>query len=325
MKFSTVFKTSSFISSVSKTISPLNSVYLQIDNISSTAPLVIICLFPDLSSTTTVIRRREKSKGISSTFVYIFSNSKRELSFSPSSWVFSMIDKSNRFFNPVWNQLFKKAWRNTLLFSFPCTSIWYSRTTLSKVIVPVLSVQRISIEPKFWIELRFLTIVFFLAIDTAPLARQVVTIIGNISGVSPTAIEMANSRACTQLPFVNPFTKNTIGTITIIKRISNHETELTPFSKLDSIFSSDTKVLDIEPRSVLSPVEITTPIAEPLITLLPIKAMLFNSVTASLSSSIIWAFFSTGSLSPVREDWLIKKSLHSIILKSAGIISPAAR
>jgi len=98
---------------------------------------------------------------------------------------------------------------------------------------------------------------------------------------------MANSRACTQLPFVNPFTKNTIGTITIIKRISNHETELTPFSKLDSIFSSDTKVLDIEPRSVLSPVEITTPIAEPLITLLPIKAMLFNSVTASLSSSII--------------------------------------
>ena len=37
--------------------------------------------------------------------------------------------------------------------------------------------------------------VFSFDIATAPLARHVVTIIGSISGVSPTAMEMANSAA----------------------------------------------------------------------------------------------------------------------------------
>ena len=173
--------------------------------------------------------------------------------------------------------------------------------------------------------MRFLTIVFFFDIATAPLAKHVVTIIGNISGVNPTAIEIAKSKACIQLPLVNPFIKNTIGTIIIIKRISNHETELTPFSKLDSIFFSETNSLDIPPSIVLSPVAITIPIAEPLITLLPIKTKLFNSVIAREISDTWLAFFSIGSLSPVKDDWLTKKSLDSIILKSAGIISPAAR
>ena len=55
--------------------------------------------------------------------------------------------------------------------------------------------QSTSIAPKFCIELRLFTTVFFLAICTAPLAKFVVTIIGNISGVNPTATDNANKNA----------------------------------------------------------------------------------------------------------------------------------
>ena len=59
----------------------------------------------------------------------------------------------------------------------------------SCVSVPVLSVQRMSIAPRFWIELSRLTMTFFFDIAMAPLERFTVTIIGSISGVSPTATE----------------------------------------------------------------------------------------------------------------------------------------
>ena len=72
--------------------------------------------------------------------------------------------------------------------------------------------------------------VFFFDICTAPLAKLVVTIIGSISGVNPTATDSANSTASSQSPFVKPLINNTIGTITNIKRISSFETDCTPFS-----------------------------------------------------------------------------------------------
>ena len=53
--------------------------------------------------------------------------------------------------------------------------------------------------------------VFFFDMDIAPLARQVVTIIGSISGVRPTATEMANRNASSQSPLVRPLMKNTTG------------------------------------------------------------------------------------------------------------------
>ena len=58
-----------FKESVKGCISPSNSAYEQTSRISSTAPLVIICRFPCLSSITTDILLRVKSKGISSTLV----------------------------------------------------------------------------------------------------------------------------------------------------------------------------------------------------------------------------------------------------------------
>lgn len=78
---------------------------------------------------------------------------------------------------------------------------------------------------------RFLTIVFFFDMDRAPLERLAVTIIGSISGVSPTATEMAKMKASNQSPFVNPLMKNTNGTMTSIKRMSSRLTLLIPLSK----------------------------------------------------------------------------------------------
>ena len=115
--------------------------------------------------------------------------------------------------------------------------------------------------------------VCFLLIETAPFARQVVTIIGSISGVSPTATEIPNRKASSQSPFVIPLIKNTNGTMTSINRIRTHETALTPLVKLVSTASP--AIADaIEPNRVRSPVQTTTAVALPEITLLPIKAIL---------------------------------------------------
>ena len=122
-------------------------------------------------------------------------------------------------------------------------------------------------------EFRFFTMVFFLLMATAPLARQVVTIIGSISGVRPTAMEMAKRNACSQSPLVTPLIKNTSGTITNIKRISTQDTEFTPLVKLVSTASPATAEA-MEPNNVLSPVQTMTAVALPEITLLPMKAML---------------------------------------------------
>ena len=108
---------------------------------------------------------------------------------------------------------------------------------------------------------------------TAPLARAVVTIVGSISGVRPTATEMANRKASSQLPFVKPLINSTTGTITSIKRISTQETEFTPFSKL--VWTGFTvKPWAIVPKNVSSPVPMTTQVAAPITTVLPIKARL---------------------------------------------------
>ena len=89
--------------------------------------------------------------------------------------------------------------------------------------VPVLSVQRTSIAPRFWIELSRLTITFFRDMPMAPRDRQTVTIIGSISGVMPTATAIAKKNASFQssrvLPLVSPLITKTNGTMTSMKRI----------------------------------------------------------------------------------------------------------
>ena len=134
----------------------------------------------------------------------------------------------------------------------------------------------------------------------APFVREEVTIMGSISGVSPTATETANSRACIQFPLVIPLMRNTAGTIISIKRISTQETSFTPFSNV--VFGGfSSRLFAIIPIMVSFPTATTSAFALPLITLLPIKARFSVSVRV-----FFWntgrPHFSTGSLSPVRAD-----------------------
>ena len=78
--------------------------------------------------------------------------------------------------------------------------------------------------------LRRLTITLRRAIAIAPFARFELTIIGSISGVSPTATASANSAASVQSPLLKPLINSTTGTIISIKRISSMLTLLTPRS-----------------------------------------------------------------------------------------------
>ena len=64
-----------------------------------------------------------------------------------------------------------------------------------------------------------------------PFAKLAVMIIGNISGVRPTPTLRAKTPASSQSPSVKPLAKNTIGTMTNINRMSNHETEFISRSK----------------------------------------------------------------------------------------------
>ena len=80
----------------------------------------------------------------------------------------------------------------------------------SCVSVPVLSVHKTSIAPRFWMALRRLTTTLARAMAVAPFARLTVTIIGSISGVSPTATATANSSASSQSCLVNPLGANVV-------------------------------------------------------------------------------------------------------------------
>ena len=103
--------------------------------------------------------------------------------------------------------------------------------------------------PKFWMEGSRLTMTFFLAMVSAPLARFTVTIIGSISGVSPTATERPNRRASSQLPLVMPTMRNTAQTMTTMKRIMSQVNERTPLSKLvSSRRSASRSEMDAEER-----------------------------------------------------------------------------
>ena len=82
--------------------------------------------------------------------------------------------------------------------------------------------------------------------------------------------------------------------------------------------------LFILPIKVSRPVFITMPLPWPLITLQPIKHILFISI-GSVESLSALIDFSTAALSPVKDDWLINRSLLSNKYKSAGITLPALK
>ena len=103
--------------------------------------------------------------------------------------------------------------------------------TRSIVNVPVLSVQRTSIAPKFWIEWSRLTITFLRDMAMAPFERHTETIIGSISGVKPTATAKAKKNDSLQ-GFVKLLMRNTSGDMIAISVIISHVNLSTPRSKL---------------------------------------------------------------------------------------------
>ena len=156
------------------------------------------------------------------------------------------------------------------------------------------------------------------------------TIIGSISGVSPTATETANSNDCSQLPLLIPLMRNTSGVITMRKRISIQLTLLMPLSKLVS-GRAPTMSFAIAPKLVASPVAATTATAVPLTTLVPMKQAVSRSRMFCDASAALVAFvggtacFSSGMASPVSIAWLTNRSFAASSRTSAGIMSPADR
>ena len=271
------------------------------------------------SLTTTESLRLEKSKGTSSTFVYLV-----ESSSNPCSDPRVITASSILLRNPVWKYAFKKACFKTLKSSFPITSRYFSRTILSSVNVPVLSVHKMFIAPKLWIESSFFTMVFFLDIRRAPFDKLVDKITGSRSGVIHIAIATAKVND-TIISCFQTFSKNTIGINTNMNFISNLLIFSIPF--WNAVLGLPVvKVCATFPKYVLSAVKTTTPFAEPLITFVPMKQIVSISERLSIScsdGSSVFSIFLIASDSPVRVDWPTYKSLDSIILMSAGIMSPA--
>mmetsp|Transcript_37512 Transcript_37512/g.87391 ORF Transcript_37512/g.87391 Transcript_37512/m.87391 type:complete len:373 (-) Transcript_37512:1648-2766(-) len=201
-------------------------------------------------------------------------------------------------------------------------SRWRLRMMRSWVRVPVLSVHSTSMAPRFWIAFRRLTITWTRDIARAPLARLTVTIIGSISGVSPTATANANNSASSQSCLLRPLIRNTSGTITPIRRSIRPTKRFTPCSKAVLSCCATTWSASA-PKKVRPPVRTITPVPKPLTTLAPMKQMLGMSNGSFTGSLQAWANFSAGMASPVRADWLMNRSLASISRRSAGTISPA--
>lgn len=176
-----------------------------------------------------------------------------------------------------------------------------------------------------------LTMTWWRERSTAPLPRQVVTSMGSISGVSPTATDSEKSSAETQSPFVAPETTNTTGSMASMRRMSRRLVDLMPASNEVSRLRP-ASVPVASPNIVRAPVATTMPRALPEMTVEPMNARLSRSVRAgalaaavALASAARLARFSTGSDSPVSEAWLTKRSRAEKMRRSAGTTSPEER
>ena len=130
------------------------------------------------------------------------------------------------------------------------------------VSVPVLSTHSTSMPPSVSMASSRLTMALPEAIVRAPRDRQTVTISGSISGVSPTATDTPNSRACSQSPLAMPVTSMDTGTVTAVNAISIQDVEFMPRSKRVR-GRCHWNARDSPPNSALRPVAMTTANAEP--------------------------------------------------------------
>ena len=283
-------------------------------NTDSGDPLVIMmCSCP--SCTTTLMRLRMKSNGISSIF---FTFVIPCAPISASCWSTA---ESMGFFSPVWKCEFMKARRSTRSSSTMSMFTWRTSSILSSVSVPVLSVHSTSIAPRFWMDGRRLTIASFFAMFLAPWDRLAVTMTGSISGARPTATASEKRIAATTSLFVTEFIRKIANTRTITNLTMRLLYSRMPRS--NAVSGADIASLRASsPNCVSSPVRTTMASAEPETTLLP-KKTAFSIFCTGEPGGDGAGDFSTGNDSPVSDAWFTKKSLQVIILQSAGTKSPA--
>src|SRR5271157_535502 len=182
-------------------------------------------------------------------------------------------------------------------------------TILFSVSVPVLSVQRTSMLPKFWIEFNRFTMTFFLDMATALFDKLTEMIIGSKSGVSPTDRATAKSRESTTVPALPPvaalcqaLTRNTnptSNTVTFNKNMPNLFVLLS--NSVSGFFSI--ALMMIFPYSVIVPVFTTTAMPVPLKMEAPMNKQFVHLAMEDTSSGLMGSGdFSTGIDSPVIAD-----------------------
>ena len=170
----------------------------------------------------------------------------------------------------------------------------------------------------------FLIILLCFAIFDTPIDNTIVTIAGNPSGIAATAnptdvINISIGFIFFIIPIIN-----------IIKHIAKHAIpNILPTSpSFFCIGVSGVSLFFIRfaiwPTFVFIPVSVTIAVACPVITLLPINAMLCISPNGIFVLFITSDCFSTGKFSPVKLYSSIFKFVHFIILQSAGTLFPAS-
>ena len=161
------------------------------------------------------------------------------------------------------------------------------------VSVPVLSVHRISMLPRFSIASSRRTMTPRRAMARAPAERVTLTIIGNSSGDIPTASATANKRDSINGRWRSRFTVRTNRTMTTIARIRRYPNWRTPRAKSVSGGRARSRAA-IAPNAVRRPVSTARTFAVPLWTEAPRKTALVRAESTA-SGFTIPGFFSTGN------------------------------
>ena len=161
------------------------------------------------------------------------------------------------------------------------------------------------------------------AIRRMPTASTIVTTAGNPSGMAETAAATANSRiSVAGMPRYRPTVTSrthTLNTTTIIVL----PRRAMPFWRGVGSGTTCLMASAILPISVCIPVWVTTAVARPYVTVVPICSMFFRSATATSPASVS-VCLSTGMDSPVKSDSFTARLEAFNRRASAGTLSPAS-
>ena len=214
----------------------------------------------------------------------------------------------------------------TVSSSSPRRLTWQSTVISPWVRVPVLSLQRMSMLPKFSMAASCLTMTFFSAMRTAPLERVTETIMGRSSGVRPTASATEKRKDSRKSRRMRALTRNTNRTRkTTTCRIRKPNLRVPRSNSVSG--GRPTSPAATCPNSVAAPVATTTAAPSPLTTEVPRN----TPVTASPRPPAPGgrgpgvACFSRGSDSPVSRASFTNRSRIESRRQSAGTRSPAFR